>query len=309
MTKPRVTTADRLSNIIEVVELGRRSGLLTVERGSQHALEQGEVYFLQGRAIYALVEGLRGREALSVLAGWGQCRFAFETNVPAPAPNIAAPQPIPPAHRGSSAPSQQNGAYAPPPQRAQPTPPRSAPAGYNWDIPASRPLPEPQTPASHTSAPNGPQSAPHTGALSGALPFGAPPSPPIGAPPSIPSAPSSAGASRPSSWPGAAGGQNTSGQLSWSTPGATPPASTGPFSGSGPFDAQMLQRCPRRAPDVRDLIAVVNSYNLSRNHRTILLLADGEHTVLDLARLSSKHVEEVVSLLADLERRGLVYYY
>ena len=71
----------------------------------------------------------------------------------------------------------------------------------------------------------------------------------------------------------------------------------------------MLQRCPRRAPDVRDLIAVVNSYNLSRNHRTILLLADGEHTVLDLARLSSKHVEEVVSLLADLERRGLVYYY
>jgi aminopeptidase-like protein len=56
-------------------------------------------------------------------------------------------------------------------------------------------------------------------------------------------------------------------------------------------------------------MAVVSSYNLSRNHRTILLLADGEHTVLDLARLSSKAVEEVVSLLADLERRGLVYYY
>ncbi|HEX8729313.1 MAG TPA: DUF4388 domain-containing protein, partial [Ktedonobacterales bacterium] len=65
MTKPRVTTADRLSNIIEVVELGRRSGLLTVERGSQQAIEQGEVYFSQGRAIYAAVEGLRGPEALS----------------------------------------------------------------------------------------------------------------------------------------------------------------------------------------------------------------------------------------------------
>jgi aminopeptidase-like protein len=60
---------------------------------------------------------------------------------------------------------------------------------------------------------------------------------------------------------------------------------------------------------VRDLISVVSAYNLSRNHRTILLLADGEHTVLDLARLSSKPVDEIVALLAELERVGLVYYY
>ena len=51
MTKPRVTIADRLSNIIEVVELGRRSGLLTVERGSHQNFEQGEVYFLAGQAV------------------------------------------------------------------------------------------------------------------------------------------------------------------------------------------------------------------------------------------------------------------
>jgi hypothetical protein len=40
-----------------------------------------------------------------------------------------------------------------------------------------------------------------------------------------------------------------------------------------------------------------------------LILADGEHTILDLARLSSKSVDEVMNLLADLEVRGLVYYY
>jgi aminopeptidase-like protein len=56
-------------------------------------------------------------------------------------------------------------------------------------------------------------------------------------------------------------------------------------------------------------MAVVGAYNLSRNHRTMLLLADGEHTVMDVARLSSKPVEDVVALLAELERHGLVYYY
>jgi hypothetical protein len=56
-------------------------------------------------------------------------------------------------------------------------------------------------------------------------------------------------------------------------------------------------------------MAVVTTYNLSRNHRTVLLLADGEHSILDLARLSSKSVDEIAGLLADLESRGLVYYY
>lgn len=60
---------------------------------------------------------------------------------------------------------------------------------------------------------------------------------------------------------------------------------------------------------MRDLISVVSAYNLSRSHRTILLLADGEHTVLDLARLTSKPIDEVVALLANLERLGLVYYF
>jgi aminopeptidase-like protein len=56
-------------------------------------------------------------------------------------------------------------------------------------------------------------------------------------------------------------------------------------------------------------MSVVTTHNLSRAHRTILLLADGEHTVLDLARLSSKSVDEVSGLLMELESRGLIYYY
>jgi hypothetical protein len=73
-------------------------------------------------------------------------------------------------------------------------------------------------------------------------------------------------------------------------------------------DATLLRR-PRRAPTVHDLLSVVHAYNLSRAHRTLLMLADGEHNVIDLARLSSKPIEEVLTLLRELESQGLVYYY
>lgn len=288
MTKPRVTTADRLSNIIEIVELGRKSGLLAVERGSNQTYEQGEVYFFQGRAIYAAVEGLRGREALGVLGGWGQCRFAFESDAPAPTPNVPL---TPPAKQQTS---QRAAPFPASSQPGYPQQPTSGPANYSWSGGAR--IPDSQSPPGNGASRPGLQRGEPTGALGSPL-----------SPPSTPSTPSSVGGGWNTSWPDMAGGQPTSGQLNWPGPGA--PTSTGPFAGGGAFSPELLARRPRRAPDVRDLISVVSAYNLSRNHRTVLLLADGEHSVLDLARLSSKPVEEIFALLADLERRGLVYYY
>jgi hypothetical protein len=92
-------------------------------------------------------------------------------------------------------------------------------------------------------------------------------------------------------------------------PYPAPQNGTQGLAAGAPPAATFLARRPRRAPDVRDLMTVVTAHSLSRSHRTILLLADGEHTVLDLARLSSKSVDEVTALLGDLEARGLVYYY
>ena len=91
MPKPRVTATDQLANVIEVVELGRRTGLLSVEHdsGSQH--EEGEIYFLKGRATYASMAGLRGREAYVAMSRWGPCRFSFDRAAASPIPNIAAP--------------------------------------------------------------------------------------------------------------------------------------------------------------------------------------------------------------------------
>jgi hypothetical protein len=293
MTKPRVTTADRLSNIIEVVELGRRSGLLSAERGSSQTIEQGEVYFAQGRAVYAAVEGLRGREALVVLAGWGQCRFAFEPNTQPPPPNISAPPPA--SVRSATNPNQGSGFFP------QPPPARSAPASYHWGAPSNRSMPDPMLPNGFPPATSaGPQAGPQTG-------------PRAGGSPSTPSETGAFGASWPTDWPPSApsAAPTSTGHLRMPGQGGSQAGSlgSGQATGSGPIGSDALQRRPRRAPDVRDLIAVVNTYNLSRNHRTILLLADGEHTLFDLARLSSKQVDEVSALLADLERLGLVYYY
>ena len=60
---------------------------------------------------------------------------------------------------------------------------------------------------------------------------------------------------------------------------------------------------------MRDLMTVVTTHNLTRNHRTILLLADGQHNILDIARLASKSIDEVTQLITDLQTRGLIYFY
>lgn len=260
MAKPKVTATDRLANVIEVVELGQRSGLLAVERGSGSVLEEGELYFVSGRVVYASLAGLRGREALAALTRWGPCRFAFDRDAPQPIPNVL----------GGEASS---GAYS-----------RSR-ADLGMSTPGYR------TPAVPES--------------SGAWPMQTPPQ--TGG---IPNSPSSA-----YGYPSSANGNGYTGPLEFGTPsgyalqhrGSVPAGSGSTSSLGGP--PSLLSRRPRRAPDVRDLMIVMTTHNLTRSHRTVLLLADGEHTVLDLARLSSKSVDEITTLLSDLEARNLVYYY
>ncbi|HEV2235023.1 MAG TPA: DUF4388 domain-containing protein [Ktedonobacterales bacterium] len=232
MPKGRDTYTDRLSNVIEVAELGRRTGLLTAERGTPSYAEEGDVFFVNGRAIYAATGQLRGRDALAALSQWGSCRFAFITEA------------------------------TPPPANIQPnTGHNSASFERNTATPARTPAVSWGTPAQADGGSGGWDVATNT------------------APRGLPTADDF----------------STSGTWGGSAPGG---ASMGP-----------LGRRPRRSPDVRDLMSVVTTHNLSRSHRTILLLADGSHNVLDLARLASKTVDDVTQMLAELEAHGLIYYY
>jgi hypothetical protein len=240
MVKARVTSTDRLSNVIEVVELGRRSGMLAVERGAGSTFEEGEIYFVGGHPTYAVTGTLRGRDALAALAQWGACRFAFQSDISQPTPNISDPL------RPAGAPAERGVISQP----GGPFPSSGGGAsGFDWGTPARQP-----------AYPSG---------GSGQLATGG-------------------------SW----GTSQPGGALSGSQPSRASASAVGP-----------LGRRPRRAPDVRDLMVTVTTHNLSRSHRTVLLLADGSHNVLDLARLASKSVDEVTQLLAELEARGLIYYY
>ena len=252
MAKSRVTATNRLANVIEVVELGRRTGLLSAERDA-NGLEEGEIYFVSGHPVYATLGPLTGREALGILLRWGECRFAFDPSAARPIPNVSG---VLPALDGNGNPygvsTDYDGRPAPdgPPRQ---TAPNNGTSGPGWGYRGSSPNMAPgMNPGMNSSAPN----------------------------------------------------MGNSGVWSFSDP-SSPPSGPGARPASG--QRAPTEQLPRRTPDVRDLRTIVATYGLSRGHRTVLLLANGQHTVLDMARLASKTVEEVYQLLSDLRSFGLIY--
>jgi hypothetical protein len=82
MRYQRETATDRFSNVIQVIQLGRKSGLLTVERGEGIAYEEGTITFVKGQATQANTGQYTGIEAFQWLNSWGTCRFAFISSNP-----------------------------------------------------------------------------------------------------------------------------------------------------------------------------------------------------------------------------------
>src|SRR5258708_12115597 len=71
-------TTSRLSNIINMISLGRQSGILRVIRGQGPTREIGQIKFLDGEPTTALLGQLTGQNALTVLANWGECVYSFD---------------------------------------------------------------------------------------------------------------------------------------------------------------------------------------------------------------------------------------
>ncbi len=77
MSQQPTTLTDRLANVIQVSQLGRKTGTLTVERNSGNRLERGTVYFVNGLMTKASAQQLSGLAAFQWLNTWGSCRFTF----------------------------------------------------------------------------------------------------------------------------------------------------------------------------------------------------------------------------------------
>ncbi|HET9999341.1 MAG TPA: DUF4388 domain-containing protein [Ktedonobacteraceae bacterium] len=71
------TSTDRLANVIQVIQLGRKTGTLTAERDSSSGLEHGIIFFVNGQVARASVHQIEGTAAFNRLNTWSACRFTF----------------------------------------------------------------------------------------------------------------------------------------------------------------------------------------------------------------------------------------
>ncbi len=116
----RGTTTDRLADIIQVLRLARKTGILTVERGETgtDTYEEGTMHFVDGQVIEALTGYRNGIDAFNWLSTWRTCRFAFNSTPPLSNPPSYTLQPYRPT---TSAPRPSGNGY-----QSQPSAPGSA---------------------------------------------------------------------------------------------------------------------------------------------------------------------------------------
>lgn len=82
---------------------------------------------------------------------------------------------------------------------------------------------------------------------------------------------------------------------------------SGPLSGnSGPLPNVGASNAPQRIRAVNEVLPYFNNLGLTRLHRQLFLLIDGQRTVVEIIRLMGHRTDEVDTLLADLERAGLI---
>ncbi|MBV9259010.1 MAG: DUF4388 domain-containing protein [Ktedonobacteraceae bacterium] len=80
--KLRGGATDKLADVVQVLQLAHKTGLLQVQRNTvDNFVEQGTITFLDGQVVEASVGQFHGQDAFKKLMTWATCHFVFE---PAP---------------------------------------------------------------------------------------------------------------------------------------------------------------------------------------------------------------------------------
>ncbi len=333
----RFVSTSRLGNIIQMITLSHQTGILRVVRtqgqGQGARREMGQIRFVQGEPITALLGETTGGAALNALANWGECDYAFDTS----------------ADQDDSDPSMGNiGAMG-----SYPSSPASSPTSAP-NISSSWP-----TSYGYLNVPPGPQTSSQSpGASRGRVPAfpPLPQGPASGAsyvpddyPPDSSSLPGyrGAGAQSPTSYPGGAdrgrggGGQGYSQPLAnlpnlpnlnypgyQPDPGASSSAAYPPQRDGRPLPPRTPSP-PPSAPSYAPSYAPASTYNLQpetlalipyrtpmatsieqlpldRRERMVLLLIDGQRSISDLIRLTRRSEQELYAVLNHLRLLGLL---
>ncbi len=101
MQSQRRAMTDCLADLIHIIRMGEKSGVLTVERGEGRSLEEGLIIFVRGQVVEARVNQRSGLAAFTYLNAWQVCHFSFIAQAANEAlwpPQIT--QPLPPANGG-----------------------------------------------------------------------------------------------------------------------------------------------------------------------------------------------------------------
>jgi len=99
MQPQRQTVTDRLADVIHIIHIGGKSGVLTVERGEGKTVEAGSITFANGRVVEARTGVQSGLAAFNYLNTWQTCRFSLQSRganeassaYPTPPPLLTAP--------------------------------------------------------------------------------------------------------------------------------------------------------------------------------------------------------------------------
>jgi Domain of unknown function (DUF4388) len=75
---PRGAITNNLADVLQVLQLARRTGLLEVERaGAGNVIEQGTITLHRGQITDASLGTYRGAAAFEILSKWNTCYFTF----------------------------------------------------------------------------------------------------------------------------------------------------------------------------------------------------------------------------------------
>jgi hypothetical protein len=264
---------DRLETVLQAAEQTQQTGIMNVQRGKGGVSEKGIIYFLHGQAVDATVGERKGVEAWNWLKTWNSCQYVFTSKSPAEIP--AQPSPSVPEAASS------NHKIASPLAFVANILPRAT--THNETRLDSQPLnPEIEIPAQPTE--------PLPDGVIEQLSFQTP-IPPVQAPATYNTPPALPAFQPPPTYKPAGPTYNPA------TP--IPPVYRTPAQAAA-------GRKPFRVLQGPEALAYMTRAKLTRQHRHIFFLLDGQRTVDDLTRLTGNHLTDALRLLADLERIGLI---
>jgi len=264
----------RLSNIIQMITLSRQSGILRAIRGQDSARQMGQIRFVNGQAASVLFGQMVGENAMNALMGWGECMYSFD--------EIASDSAEPDGYYSSSDGAQYGTTPLPSGTGSWPSY-----GGY-----PSSPSYAPSVPPQYPQNPGPPQYPPYGSGYSQPAPnFGYPQQPPNTG---YPQQAANTG------YPGG-GAPNPSDPYYRQAP-PTPTASSLP--GSNGFRPDLLEAIPYQT----GIAEPIEQLPLDRRERMILLLINGQRSMLDLVRLTHRSEREIYAVLQHLALLGLIQF-